>query len=120
MSNDPRENHIDYVEFPTPSGAALVSATQFYQQVFGWEFQKWGEEYADTKGGGLVSGLAASAKDRTAAPLVVLYATNLEGARERVLKAGGKISKEIIAFPGGRRFHFVDPAGNELGVWSDK
>jgi hypothetical protein len=52
--------------------------------------------------------------------LVVLFAADLEGARERVIKAGGKISKEIVSFPGGRRFQYIDPAGNQLGVWSDK
>lgn len=120
MSSDPRENRIDYVEFPAPSAAALISTKTFYQEVFGWSYKDWGSEYSDTGDSGVASGLAATAKDRPAAPLAVLYSSQLEAARERVVRAGGRIAKEIIAFPGGRRFEYIDPAGNRLGVWSDK
>jgi uncharacterized protein len=120
MSTDSRENHIDYVEFPAPSAQAFASVKEFYKKVFGWSFQEWGEGYADTKDSGIASGFSADAEHRPAGPLVVLFVTDLEGARERVIKAGGKISKEIVSFPGGRRFQYIDPAGNQLGVWSDK
>ncbi len=120
MKTNPRENHIDYVEFPVSSAEAFAAVKRFYQEVFGWSFQDWGDDYSDTKDSGTASGFSAAAAHRPAAPLVVLYATDLEQARERVLKAGGKISKEIVSFPGGRRFQYVDPAGNQLGVWSDK
>jgi uncharacterized protein len=120
MSTDSRENHIDYVEFPVPSAQEFASVKRFYQEVFGWSFQDWGEGYSDTKDSGTASGFSADAAHRPAGPLVVLFATDLEGARERVIKAGGKISKEIVSFPGGRRFQYSDPAGNQLGVWSDK
>jgi len=120
MSNDSRENHIDYVEFPASSAQEFASVKRFYKEVFGWSFKDWGDEYSDTKDSGTASGFSADAAHRPAAPLVVLFATDLEGARERVIRAGGKISKEIVSFPGGRRFHYIDPAGNQLGVWSDK
>lgn len=119
-NTDPRENHIDYVEFPVAGAEAFASVKRFYKDVFGWSFQDWGIQYSDTKDSGTTSGFSADAAHRLAAPLVVLYAADLEGARERVIKAGGKISREIVSFPGGRRFHYVDPAGNELGVWSEK
>jgi predicted enzyme related to lactoylglutathione lyase len=119
MSN-PRDNHIDYIELPVATAPAFAAVKRFYGDVFGWSFQEWGQEYADTKDSGTTCGLSASAVHRPAKPLVVLFAADLEGARERVIKAGGKISKEIVSFPGGRRFHYIDPAGNELGVWSDK
>jgi uncharacterized protein len=120
MNTDPRENHIDYVEFPAPSVEAFASVKRFYREAFGWTFQDWGDDYSDTKGGGTAAGFCVAAAPRPAGPLVVLFATDLEGTRERVLQAGGRISKEIISFPGGRRFQYVDPAGNELGVWSDR
>ena len=120
MSTNPRENHIDYVEFPAPSAEAFASVKRFYRDVFGWSFQDWGDDYSDTRDSGTNSGFSAAAAHRPAGPLVVLFATDLEAARERIIKAGGKISKEIVSFPGGRRFHYIDPAGNELGVWSDK
>ena len=120
MSTDPRENHIDYVEFPAPSTEAFASVKRFYKEVFGWSFQNWGDEYSDTKDSGTNSGFSVSAADRPAGTLVVLFTADLEAARERVIKAGGKIAREIFSFPGGRRFEYIDPAGNRLGVWSDK
>ena len=120
MNPDPRENHIDYVEFPAPSAQALAAAKRFYHEVFGWSFQNWGDDYSDTKDSGVASGLSAAAEHRPAGTLAVLFTTDLEAARARVVKAGGKIVKEIVSFPGGRRFEYLDPAGNRLGVWSDK
>lgn len=120
MSTNPRENHIDYVEFPAPAAPSFAAVKLFYKEVFGWSFQDWGDDYSDTKDSGTASGFSADPVNRPAGVLVVLFATDLEGARARVIKAGGNISKEIFAFPGGRRFHYLDPAGNQLGVWSDK
>jgi len=120
MNNDPRENHIDYVEFPAQSAHAFASVKQFYKDVFGWSFQDWGDDYSDTRDSGISSGFSADASHRPPAPLVVLFTADLEGAKERVIKAGGKILKDIVSFPGGRRFQYSDPAGNQLGVWSDK
>jgi len=120
MSANKRENQIDYVEFPATSGAAMAASKKFYREVFGWAFQDWGDDYADTKDSGIGSGLNADPSHRPAAPLVVLFSADIDAARDRVKKAGGKITKDIFTFPGGRRFHYIDPAGNQLAVWSDK
>lgn len=120
MSTDPRENHIDYVECPVPAAREFDSVKQFYRDAFGWSFQDWGNRYSDTKDSGISSGFSASELDRPAVPLVVLFTTDLEAARTRVIQAGGTIVREIFSFPGGRRFQFIDPAGNQLGVWTDK
>lgn len=120
MNTDLRENRIDYVEFPARSADAFAAAKRFYRDVFGWSFQEWGDEYADTKDSGITSGFSAGSAHRPAGTLAVLFTSDLEAARARVISAGGEIVKEIVSFPGGRRFEYVDPAGNRLGVWSDK
>jgi uncharacterized protein len=120
MSTNLREGHFDYVEFPAQTAASFAAAKRFYKEVFGWSFQDWGAEYADTKDSGLTCGFSSAPDHRPAGTLAVLFTADLEGTRDRVLRAGGKIAKEIIAFPGGRRFEYIDPAGNQLGVWSDK
>ena len=120
MSDHQKENQISYVEFPAPSTAALRASRKFYGEVFGWSFQEWGDDYSDTKDSGINSGIASDPLHRPAMPLVVLYSATLEATREKVIKAGGSVSKDIFSFPGGRRFHYIDPAGNQLAVWSDK
>ena len=117
---DTREAHIDYIEFPASDNAALARFKAFYGAAFQWQFQDWADNYADTASSGLNSGVNADAANRPAKPLAVLYAADLEAARDRILAAGGTLTLDIFAFPGGRRFHFLDPAGNELGVWSDQ
>lgn len=120
MATTSKDNQIDYVEFPAASAAALRAAKQFYAEVFGWKYQDWGEEYADTQSSGIGSGINSGPSHRPAASLVVLFSSDLEATRTKVIAAGGKITKEIFSFPGGRRFHYLDPAGNQLAVWSDK
>ena|ERR1700742_3035912 len=120
MSNTSREGRIDYVEFPALSNKSHAATKQFYNTVFGWTYQAWGDDYSDTKDSGIASGINSATEHRSSKLLVVLFSSNLEAARERVIEAGGKISEEIFSFPGGRRFHYIDPAGNELGVWPDK
>lgn len=120
MKTQSRENQINYIEFPTASNAAHLATKQFYGDVFGWKYQTWGDDYSDTKDSGIASGINGTGEHQPAKPLVVIFASNLEAVRERVLKAGGTISADIFPFPGGRRFHYIDPSGNELGVWSDK
>lgn len=119
-SANPRENSIDYVEFPAVSSEALVAAKRFYQEAFGWTFQDWGDSYSDTRSSGVSCGFSSAAEHRPEKPLAVLYVADLEAALDRVKRAGGTIVREIISFPGGRRFEYRDPAGNRLGVWSDK
>jgi predicted enzyme related to lactoylglutathione lyase len=107
---------IDYVEFTVRD---LVAAKRFYATAFGWQFNDYGPEYAGIKGvDGEVGGLHQAAQARTGGPLVVLYSKDLEKTLAAVRAAGGKIVREPFDFPGGRRFQFTDPSGNELGVWS--
>lgn len=106
---------IDYVEFP---GANLAAVKDFYGRAFGWSFIDYGPSYAAFEGAGLDGGFDADAEDARP-PLVVLYAHDLEAMRDQVTGAGGRITRPIYSFPGGRRFHFIDPAGNELAVWSE-
>ncbi|GAA5090519.1 VOC family protein [Microbacterium yannicii] len=115
----PENNRIDLVELPAADPAALTAAREFYESAFGWTFTSYGDGYADTSDSGVAFGLNGSADStQQAAALPVLFVDDLEAARARVAESGGTIRHDIYGFPGGRRFHFVDPAGNELAVWS--
>lgn len=111
-------NHIDLIEFPADSIKELEASKEFFGNVFGWTFQSWGDDYVDTKDSGIASGFTADAGARASMPLTVIYVEDLEAVHKKVVDAGGIITKEIFSFPGGRRFHFKDPAGNELAAWS--
>ena len=113
-----RHNRFDYIEFPASTPEELIAAKKFYGQAFGWEYKDWAPVYADTQSSGVTSGIAVDAS-RAHRPLPTVHSVALEASRAAVLAAGGKISVEIFSFPGGRRFHFIDPAGNELAVWSE-
>ena len=108
------DGKLDYIELP---GGELAASKVFYATAFGWRFQDYGPEYAAFDEG-IDGGLDGQA-DAVRQPLPILYATDLEAMLARVEAAGGVILKPIFAFPGGRRFHFRDPAGNELAVWSE-
>ncbi|MGY6502475.1 MAG: VOC family protein [Acidimicrobiales bacterium] len=108
--------HIDYVELP---GGDLAATKSFYSAAFGWGFTDFGPTYAGFENAGLDGGLDSSEGGATEVPLVILKTDDLEDALARVEAAGGTVSAPIFEFPGGRRFHFRDPAGNELGVWSE-
>ena len=109
------DGKIDYVEFP---GTDLPATKAFYSAAFGWTFQDYGPTYAAFEGQGTDGGFQADAAATNGKPLVILYAHDLEAMEGKVRGAGGTIVKPIFDFPGGRRFHFVDPSGNELAVWS--
>jgi hypothetical protein len=110
------DRRIDYIEF----GATDIGKTkQFYQRVFGWKFEDYGPDYTSFQDGRLSGGFTKDAPVRPASPLVVIYAARLEDVEAQVRQAGGKIVRNTYSFPGGRRFHFSDPSGNELAVWSD-
>ena len=111
------DRHIDYVELCAPD---LDLVKKFYSAAFGWEFQDWGPDYIDFKRAGLAGCFGREETPMAGGTLVVLYALSLADTLVRVEEAGGTISRPIFDFPGGRRFHFLDPCGNELGVWSDK
>lgn len=113
-------NHIDFIEFPAMSSEGIESAKAFYAETFGWTFKDWGTEYADTSSSGVGSGFNADLANRPNQPLAVIYTPELEATLGKVNAAGGIITKDIFSFPGGRRFHFIDPAGNELAAWSDR
>ena len=116
MSQAEQDRRIDYVEF----GATDIEATKrFYSAVFGWTFTDYGPDYTSFADGRLSGGFAKVGNVAGGGPLVVIYAADLEGLLASVKGAGGKITKDIFSFPGGRRFHFKDPSGNELAVWSD-
>jgi uncharacterized protein len=107
---------IDYVEFTVRD---LGAAKRFYATAFGWQFNDYGPEYAGIKGAdGEVGGFHQAPQVRAGGPLVVLYSKDLDKTLEAVRAAGGRIVREPFDFPGGRRFQFTDPSGNELGVWS--
>jgi predicted enzyme related to lactoylglutathione lyase len=113
-------NQINFLEFPGGSVEAVAKIKAFYSAVFGWGFKDWGDDYIDTSDSGLASGFNADPEHCPIKPLAVIYASDLVTVRAAVLAAGGVLTKETFEFPGGRRFHFTDPAGNELAVWSDK
>lgn len=113
-----QNNHIDLIEFPSDSIEDLQASKKFFTQVFDWKFQDWGDDYADTKDSGISSGFIADPQGKGSMPLTVVYVDDLEAAHKKVVDAGGTITKETFSFPGGRRFHFKDPAGHELAAWS--
>ncbi|SRR5688572_26296248 len=107
---------INYVEFKAHD-LSLIKA--FYSSTFGWTFTDYGADYIAFSDSGLEGGFARTDGEIGQGALVVLYHGDLEFIKEKVLEAGGRIVKDIYSFPGGRRFHFTDPSGNELAVWSD-
>ena len=116
----PQDMKMDYIEFPADDFDAVQS---FYSKTFGWEFQDYGPEYRAFSDGKMDGGFYRSnnqSRSTNGAALMIFYAENLETVRETVVANGGVIAKDIFAFPGGRRFQFLDPNGNELAVWSDK
>jgi uncharacterized protein len=109
---------IDYVELPV---ANLAISREFYQRAFGWRFNDYGPQYAGIQapsGDGEVGGLNATTGSDRPAPLVLVYSEDLDASVEAVQRAGGTVVQGPYEFPGGRRFHFTDPSGVELGVWA--
>ena len=116
----PVDMKIDYIEF---AAVDLDAVEAFYSQVFAWRFEDYGPDYRAFSDGRIDGGfyradLRSSADNGSS--LVIFYAENLEQVQQSVVDAGGSIVKPIFVFPGGRRFQFADPAGNELAVWSDR
>lgn len=110
---------INYVEFPASD---LEATRSFFKREFNWHFEDYGPEYSSFSGQGLDGGFyqsdRCSCTDEGGA-LVVFYSNDLDSTQAQIENAGGKITKAIFSFPGGRRFHFTEPSGNELAVWSD-
>jgi predicted enzyme related to lactoylglutathione lyase len=106
---------IDYVEITVRD---LAAAKAFYAAAFGWELNDYGPTYAGIVGVGKEAGGLTVGEPKPGGPLVILYSSDLDASQASVESAGGSITTPIFAFPGGRRFHFTDPSGNELAVWS--
>ena len=116
MTQAQHDRRVDYLEFP----ASDIERTKaFYSAVFGWTFTDYGPAYTSFSDGRLAGGFTTQGTVRSCNPLVVIYAADLEAIEARVREHGGRITKAAFAFPGGRRFHFSDPNGNELAVWSE-
>jgi len=110
---------INYVEFPARD---IEASKRFFSAVFGWDFVDYGPDYAYFPEQGIAGGFYRSdlaSSTHNGAALVILYTDALEETQAKIEVAGGSITKPIFEFPGGRRFHFKEPSGNELAVWSD-
>lgn len=110
-----QHEQIQYVEFLSRD---LERIKKFYTEAFGWKFTDYGPEYAAFEGTHIDGGFTLG-DPKHGSILIILYSNALEATKKKVEKAGGAITKDICTFPGGRRFHFTDPDGNELAVWSD-
>lgn len=111
---------INYVEFPAKD---LTASKQFFTEVFGWSFQDFGPEYSAFSNAGLDGGFYRAnltSTTQTGGALIVFYSNNLPETQLKIEQAGGKIIKPIFSFPGGQRFHFTEPSGNEFAVWTDQ
>jgi len=114
------DKKINYIELPARDFDAVQS---FYEQAFKWSFTDYGPEYRAFSDGAIDGGFYQSEQQSSTtsgAVLVIVYASDLEQTRETIIASGGTIVKDIFSFPGGRRFQFTDPHGNELAVWSDR
>lgn len=114
----PEHEKINYVEFPARD---LMATKSFFRTAFGWSFVDYGPTYTAFSGQGLDGGFYQSdlaASTETGSALLVFYSERLEETQAKVEGAGGRIVRPIFAFPGGRRFHFTEPSGNEFAVWS--
>ncbi len=110
---------INYLELPATE---IESTKAFFSTLFGWQFVDYGPDYSAFNGAGIDGGFYRSdliSRQNTGSVLVVFYSNQLDEVLARVEKAGGKIIKPTYSFPGGKRFHFTDPSGNEYAVWSD-
>ncbi|MDP9592449.1 UNVERIFIED_ORG: putative enzyme related to lactoylglutathione lyase [Shinella zoogloeoides] len=118
MSSRGADRKIDYIEFNV---ADIARSKAFYGSAFGWTFTDYGPQYCEFQDGRLTGGFTTTAPVRAGGgPLIILFADALEEILARVEAAGGTVVQPIFDFPGGRRFHFTDPDGYELAVWSDR
>lgn len=122
MPDHGNDNRIDYIEFAVGD---ITRSRNFYGKAFGWSFIDFGPAYCEFSDGRLTGGFALDGDGEPGGPvkgggaLIILYASDLAETQRRIEDAGGRIVKPTYSFPGGRRFHFVDPDGYELAAWSD-
>jgi len=112
-----KNNNITYIEF---KASDLDAVKSFYQTAFGWTFTDYGPTYTSFSNSGIAGGFEVSNEPVVGGVLVVLYHEDLKQAKATIEKLDAEITVDIFSFPGGHRFQFKDPAGNELAVWSDK
>lgn len=117
MSDNKQLGKIDYVEFPAKSIEEMNKTCDFFNGVFGWNYAMYGDDFADTADSGTFSGV--NAENPAPATLAIVHVADLQATYDKVKAAGGVITREVFEFPGGKRFHFQDPAGNELAAWSE-
>jgi predicted enzyme related to lactoylglutathione lyase len=110
-------NHINYIEFKARD---IAETKAFYKMAFNWSFIDYGPDYIAFSESGVEGGFEKCTDEIINGVLVVLYHEDLNTIKGQIIQAKGKITKDIFAFPGGQRFHFLDPSGNELAVWSDR
>lgn len=119
MADAPQHHSINYVELTVTD---LAAAKSFYELAFGWTFADYGPTYAGIRsldGASEVGGLTVAPEPRpVGGPFVILYSENLDATADAIREAGGAVVQGPYEFPGGRRLHFMDPSGNELGVWA--
>lgn len=111
---------IDYLELPSKN---IPATKTFFEEVFGWKFTDYGDEYTSFESKGMTGGFYQSDLHSTTengATLIVFYSDDLKATQQKIEDAGGMIIKPVFSFPGGHRFHFAEPSGNEFAVWSDK
>lgn len=108
---------INYIEFKSNN---LAKTKQFYEKAFGWSFTDYGPTYTAFSDSGVEGGFEFTEEPITNGVLVVLHHEYLEAIKEKVMDLGATISVDIFSFPGGRRFHFLDPSGNELAIWTEE
>ncbi|MBN8230584.1 VOC family protein [Corallococcus macrosporus] len=120
MSTAPQQaeqhHRIDYIELPVKD---IAEAKRFYGTVFGWRFEDYGPDYTAFMDGRLNGGFDKEREVSKGGALLVLYSKDLDATLAKVREAGGRIVKDTFSFPGGKRFHFTDPTGNELAVWTE-
>lgn len=117
VDNKVNNARIDYIEFPATD---ITRTKAFYEQAFGWKFTDYGPDYTSFEDGRLSGGFTKEGAVARGGPLIVIYASDLAATEKKIRDAGGTIVKDAFPFPGGRRFHFADPSGNVLAVWSEK
>ncbi len=108
--------HINYIEFKSTN---LEATKSFYSKAFGWTFTDYGPDYTAFENSGISGGFEKTNESIDKGVLVVLHHEDLEAIKQQIIKLGGQISVDIFSFPGGKRFQFIDPSGNELAVWCE-
>ena len=117
VNMEAKDNQINYIEFKAKD---LQEIKRFYKDSFEWTFVDYGETYIAFSDSGLEGGFEKTENEIINGALVVLYHHDLESIKRKIVEVGGEITQDVFSFPGGRRFHFKDPSGNELAVWSER